>query len=822
MNYLEWNKALGDHFFPEGAGSRQVFLCVTLDILSELCGLDPQAAVDDFVAAIKCGPPWTDARCCRRICNKAMHCLFPSTLNKKRGTEDRDLSKSVGWRRFEGARDGDPPYLAYLGCFVLAWTERSDNDHGSNYYTPLNNLLSLEGRDAIGTNDFGKRYGTNDLRKGEQLSTKTLWRDLEEWSMEVGRDRGVLYLPSCLKGSDFVEYPKCYGLLKAQDLRALDGVFAVAEEHKELKESKPLDPLKMCEVVERYAGNKLSNACLTIISRGAGEEREAAGRLLADKYRAFDGVVEGNDDLTSAPRCTRMASILRTLCVDRGGIVMRHLCRFSGNTWTKLPLSPDDEYEFIAERGGVRSKLKWVEGTPWCEQVEWAIGWRDADLEFTCPAIMPSFRAVLQQKNMILMASGEMYHWRFGGVFVEVPNEDTMKLGQEYRLLVRGDLPGQLRDSAHKQHVDALPSGWTLWSLCLNETVDLAGLGLPPLENAQQENVVVPAVAGVRVSPREDKYFLQFPPVIRLGSGGHDNILSVKKTTGEDVQKVMTAEGVMPCLSEPCAVVAAGAQQFNYKEFELRNLDDADQQPSVPVTGEDERLAYPYCALEITGDGALYAKAPSSYISSSPPNVECKGVFDIEKIQVDGQVSNESALKEPGSHTISIMMGDTVLEQEKVHVVSSVGLQFRIVGLTNNTINDVAHDAVAVAVECYAGETPIVGLRCPYSITETAAGTERDSGTLRSIMPQSERTNVAWRKTAVVGRVYRMQLKWNGQVVSEAQFRFPASPNAQPPHPPCRRPNATVDIAGRAQARAQSGFAATPFDQLDVKGKRKR
>src|SRR5690349_564033 len=111
--YLEWNDAVAARIFrPELAG-RQVFLFVNNDLIEEI---DGEGSVPRFVAAVEEGPPWVDDHL--GLCQKAVRTM-------------------QGWR---GRNREFPPYIGYLGLFVLALSvEGQFAAHA--YYPRLRTLL---------------------------------------------------------------------------------------------------------------------------------------------------------------------------------------------------------------------------------------------------------------------------------------------------------------------------------------------------------------------------------------------------------------------------------------------------------------------------------------------------------------------------------------------------------------------------------------------------------------------------------------------------------------------------------------------------------
>ena len=119
MDYLAWNDAIGSYFFnPDRSGAR-VFLYVTTDVVTKV-GAPHDACLDDFLVAVKAGPPWNTRRG-QGICQQALQAL-------------------ENWRTRALTY---PPYLAYLALFVLADTVDAGFARHS-YYPGLHFLLGEE------------------------------------------------------------------------------------------------------------------------------------------------------------------------------------------------------------------------------------------------------------------------------------------------------------------------------------------------------------------------------------------------------------------------------------------------------------------------------------------------------------------------------------------------------------------------------------------------------------------------------------------------------------------------------------------------------
>jgi len=117
-DYLAWNDALARHFFSPEVAGRPVYLFVTDDVLSQV-GRVFGGGPEDFLQAIRAGPAGA---------TRATHC-------------QRARQIGAGWR----AKNFQyPPYLAYLGLFVLAGGHEGNFDPRS-YYPRLWELLGEQG-----------------------------------------------------------------------------------------------------------------------------------------------------------------------------------------------------------------------------------------------------------------------------------------------------------------------------------------------------------------------------------------------------------------------------------------------------------------------------------------------------------------------------------------------------------------------------------------------------------------------------------------------------------------------------------------------------
>jgi hypothetical protein len=187
VDFFAWSERLGSHFFrPEMAG-RSVVLYVTPELLDEL-GSPAGATWREFVSVVKAGHPWCPASF-KHLCQKALHCCETWRLHT-----------------FEY-----PPYLPYLGLFVLAAGKEGDFAPHA-YYPRLRELLGEAGR--------GPCPGFDSMWR--------LWEDLQSWANDDKHGDLGTFTARVSGGWVHVGMPLAQTLLTAQERAALPTVFSVA------------------------------------------------------------------------------------------------------------------------------------------------------------------------------------------------------------------------------------------------------------------------------------------------------------------------------------------------------------------------------------------------------------------------------------------------------------------------------------------------------------------------------------------------------------------------------------------------------------------
>ena len=125
--YLRWNDAIAAHFFNQDMDGRNVYIYVNQGLVSEL-EQELESEAGKFLAVVKDGPPWAYSQ---SICQCALQTY----------TDWRDRGLHF------------PPYIAYLGLFVLAGG--ADGDFSPNaYYPRLGRSLRLSQPDRTQAHEF--------------------------------------------------------------------------------------------------------------------------------------------------------------------------------------------------------------------------------------------------------------------------------------------------------------------------------------------------------------------------------------------------------------------------------------------------------------------------------------------------------------------------------------------------------------------------------------------------------------------------------------------------------------------------------------------
>ena len=183
--YLDWNNLIAQRFFrPEQAG-RQVYIFASEQFIQAVGDeIGGGAGLEEFVAAVKQGPPWVTRP---GLCQRARQAF--------EGWRDRELDY--------------PPYIGYLALFSLA-AGLEGRSAPQEYYGRLWKLLDEPGHGAVPSFD----------------RMLDLWDDLERWS---AHDRsGALGVFEVRWAGEriHVDIPRAQAILSEHERVVLPSIFA--------------------------------------------------------------------------------------------------------------------------------------------------------------------------------------------------------------------------------------------------------------------------------------------------------------------------------------------------------------------------------------------------------------------------------------------------------------------------------------------------------------------------------------------------------------------------------------------------------------------
>ena len=265
-SYLNWNDRLTEKFFNSEMADRPVYLYATSALISQV-GESIGEEFEDFIAAVKQGPPWVDhGKLCQR------------TLQTMEGWRERDLPF--------------PPYVAYLALFVLAaGTEADVAAHA--YYPRL--------RQILGYPDGGVLPSFDRMLKP--------WSDLEKWANDDKDGTLGVFTAQISGGWIHVGLPIAQTLLSEHERKGLPEIFARAE----LDPTSAPPTAELARSLQKYGPGKLRNRTLKLLNTPA--DSEMCSVLLdtvADELFDWDGHVDETE--SGAAKTTRHFALAR-LCL---------------------------------------------------------------------------------------------------------------------------------------------------------------------------------------------------------------------------------------------------------------------------------------------------------------------------------------------------------------------------------------------------------------------------------------------------------------------------------------------------------------------------
>lgn len=804
MNYIEWNNALAKRYFDD-VTEAQTFLCITKDTLKDISGLaTEQAALDDFITAVKNGPEWTQISGCWTVPSKAHNCLHPDPEyrnRRRRSNEKKDLSGHIHWKRFGGWNKLYPPYLAYLFLFVLAWTEREDTAsgeqdlHGSNYYEPLNRLLNTAGEDER-ISSFREDYEF----EGNRLSLNDLWKDLEKWSVWYREDgKAAVQLPDFSRASDrFVFLPKYYGLMKAADLEQLNGFFVTMEEAGKISPDSLPPPVafvkKILEV--RSISSFLSKSCLGALTAAVNSEdhslAEAFGRLLQSKYRLCDGLSDDKLLQTETTRNTRLAASLLRVMGRNGNLKLA--CRLrSMSALEKLPLEEGGEYKFEGE--GKEVVVNWITGSEWFSLMEFPEIDLMSGMEIQCRALR--IRASMPQKDYIVMHPAEPHF--LSGYKVEVNEVEREK---KYTLLSKGPTIPVFDGVLLNELNIACPQGMSCHSFSVpaDASADSWPTTLPPLLDEKAPNPKL-SFSGFRLEPRSARFPIGLP--IRI-SCNLDNVLPKAKSNVQcEINEIDEGCWVLESSGEGEIVLSlidltTQAPPLGWQDVKISieslYQDGARDRAFEPLL-ESDLVKDPYpTAFIVLEEGTRDPRAgeavgyTSTYLEAGIPRmrVVAANIRETIEVYVDDKMISPSpgdvytlAPMTVGDHWIKVMSGPLLLSSRRVRISSEPEFSVDCLSRDRNHPTEISQTLVA-DVRGDAGLVFDWEVRSDEALLNDGIATIDSAGVYRGVILVRDHAGLE------AGKSYEVRFGFCGKFTASRWFRF--KPGSQPRVSPSRGP----------------------------------
>ena len=274
MEYLAWNDLIAKHFFNEENAGREVLLYVNEHLL-EILGSEQSVRKEDFINALKIGPPWVT----------------------RQGFCQRALQAFTNWRSRQLEY---PPYIGYLAFFVLsAGTEADFAPHA--YYPRLWTLL---GEPA----DKGTPPSFDDMI--------LLWQDLERWSREDKHEALGRFVALIRGGWWKVGLPLSQTIISEEERKHLPSFFEEAN----LDPTDPPSPEVMARLFTVYGSDVFERKTLKLLQSRQAEFnilKQALLELVLDELENWDGTVyEAKEEEVGRPTHRRMQAVGMRICMS--------------------------------------------------------------------------------------------------------------------------------------------------------------------------------------------------------------------------------------------------------------------------------------------------------------------------------------------------------------------------------------------------------------------------------------------------------------------------------------------------------------------------
>ncbi len=483
MNFLGWNEAIGKHFFNTDRMGARVFFYVTDDVLNEI-GAQANVDKDDFLAAVKVGPPW-NTRLGRGICQQAL-------------------------QTFENWRDRHseyPPYLCYLALFV--WADSVDVGFAKHaYYPGLRSLLG-ENPESGMYPSFNQMY--------------LLWDDLAIWS-NIDRHGDLGIFDADIVGEWLhVGLPRAQTLLTDREREKLPSIFANNGFDPHSPPSEKELAYLLAEDPNHYLRTHTKQLLRSAVEKDAA--RTALIDTILEQLEHWDcsvtDIIEGTSNVSSL-----LANLRLAMTVDRTARIVRFSLRCRSNR-----AYPEEGLLLRAEgRAELLSCNEDWQGwsTPIHQSaaqmlmfdastLDWRAGLSLADHEH-------GWKASLSKRPVRVMVSAKKFG--FDG-FIE---ESQLPQGEMFYLLAHSDHAETLRTwgqvgckgFAEPKSFSGLPEHWCLFSVDRAESDVTIGDIFPFL--AFPSELRINLRGGLKV--RGSQYFSFALPQIELtGLGGTVEVL---------------------------------------------------------------------------------------------------------------------------------------------------------------------------------------------------------------------------------------------------------------------------------------------------------
>jgi hypothetical protein len=479
-SYLDWNDGLAQHFFQPEVAGQTVWLYVTDDLIAQL-GNRIGVGAAEFVAAVKAGPEWVTAR---GLCQRA--------LQAAEDWRDREL-------RY-------PPYIGYLGLFVLAAGLEGDFAPHA-YYPRLRTLLGDASSDALPSFD----------------RMLELWDDLERWSAHDRSGELGLFEARIVGGHIHIGLPIAQTILSEHERGALPHMFAEAG----LDPTSPPPDDELARILRAQGGNVLRPRTRELVrTRRDPEGYAALIDAVAEELAAWDGSYDDELSAEGTPRERRFGSLRLCVAFDR----------VSGRLSASLRCRVKREFP----DGGLVLKSRELPALR-CSEAGvpgWSSPLADVDTQ-------EAFDAATLDWSEALSLNDERLGWRFGlprrrvRVLVQGVGEglgDLVEVGQVpraqsvYLLYQDADWP-QLAEWAEHECRDfrthpvreGMRPGWQLAS-CSEVTGDERVRSTFP-ELVLSERVRLVLVGGVRRDRGPNFFPFALPSVLLEGGDGRETVV---------------------------------------------------------------------------------------------------------------------------------------------------------------------------------------------------------------------------------------------------------------------------------------------------------